>query len=153
MSIRSTFEVDPDTIYNELVPFGPAFRSICRPLAITPAGVVAEVKALGSDDDPLLGSPFPLDGAFHAACVWGQRHAGIVAFPVGIQRRTVCLPTVAGESYLARITPVQQTGPILKFDIRLWDHEGRLREAAQGVEMRDVSRGRWLPPAWIIRQP
>ena len=146
--------VEPDIIYKELVPFGPGFRSICSPLALSDEGAMARVRAPELPDDPpdsLLGSPFPLDGAFHAACVWGQRHAGIVAFPVGIDQRTVFIPTQAHETYCAKILTVQGAGPVLRFDIEIRDHSGRLRETARGVAMRDVSHGRWRPPAWIAR--
>jgi hypothetical protein len=80
------FEVDPEPIYRELVPFGPAFRNITGPLHVSPSGAVGVVRSGPAGDAPdgfgLLGSSFPLDAAFHAACVWGQRHAGVVAFPV-----------------------------------------------------------------------
>ena len=147
--------VDPETIYRELVPFGPAFRSIRVSLAISESGAMAEVQAFehpGFPDNPHLGSIFPLDGAFHAACVWGQRYAGIVAFPVGIRQRTVVNPTRSGETYTARVIPVKIDGPALIFDIHILDHSGNLRDIAAGVEMRDVSRGRWVPPNWIARR-
>ena len=147
--------IEPETIYGELVPFGPAFRSICAPLAVCESGAMAEVQAKnhpGLRDSVHLGSIFPLDGAFHAACVWGQRYAGIVAFPVGIEQRTVVNPTQSGETYTARIIPVKVNGPALIFDIHILDHDGNLCEIAAGVEMRDVSRGRWTPPDWIVRR-
>ncbi|WP_054702592.1 polyketide synthase dehydratase domain-containing protein, partial [Desulfosarcina cetonica] len=64
--------VDPEVIYRELVPFGPRFRSICRPLVISADGALARVRAPAHADayPGPLGSGFPLDGAFHAACVW-----------------------------------------------------------------------------------
>jgi len=34
----------------------------------------------------LLGSPFPLDAAMHAACVWGQRFGGIVPFLLALKK-------------------------------------------------------------------
>lgn len=144
--------VAPERLYDELVPFGPHFQTICSPLALTEDGAMALVRAPdhpGITPDPDQGSPHPLDGAFHGACVWGQRHAGVVAFPVGIERRTIFAPTRAGETYLARILPLKRPGPALGFDIVIMDLDGRIREAAWGVEMRDVSHGRWRPPAWI----
>jgi phosphopantetheinyl transferase len=146
--------IDPDIIYHELVPFGPRFRSICRPLVLSPAGALASVRAPhpSSDDQEPLGSPFPLDGAFHAACVWGQRYAQVVAFPVGLESRSILLPTTAEETYSAHIVPVQASSGQLIFDIRLLDVRGRIREEVLGVDMRDVSRGGWQPPTWIVEK-
>jgi phosphopantetheinyl transferase len=147
--------IDPHTIYRELVPFGIDYQSICAPLVVSGDGALARVQA------PLqafalpgpLGSGFPLDGAFHAACVWGQRYAGRVAFPVAIGRRVIASPTRIGEIYTARVVPVDTTPKALIVDIWILDATGACREAAFQVEMRDVSRGSWQPPDWIVETP
>lgn len=146
--------IDPDTIYHELVPFGPCFRSICRPLVLCPAGAMARVRAPhpSSGDPEPLGSAFPLDGAFHAACVWGQRYAQVVAFPVGFESRSIPIPTTPEEIYSAHVVPVRASAGQLIFDIRLLDDQGRVREEVLGVDMRDVSRGSWQPPGWIVEK-
>jgi hypothetical protein len=145
------YRLEPDIIYRDLVPFGPGFRSICKPLVLTAEGALAQVRApgVGIPSDP-LGSPFPLDGAFHAACVWGQRYAGRVAFPVGIHRRFVFHPTANDEIYTVRVVPVEVSSRQLIVDLWLLDTAARVREVALGVDMRDVSHGTWKPPAWIM---
>lgn len=143
--------VAPEAIYAELVPFGPAYRNIVE-LQVTPEGAMAVIQAPDRPDPPdssPLGSPFVLDAAFHAACVWGQRFAGVVAFPVGIDRRLVLLPARAGERYTCRVMPVHVRPDRLIFDLWILDRSGRIREAALGVRMRDVSGGRLQPPQWV----
>ncbi len=146
------FEVDPKWIYEELVPFGPSFRNIVAPLRLSWNGAVAEVSGgcPGLAEDSCLGSPFPLDAAFHAACVWGQRYYHYTAFPVGIGERRVFRKTRAGESYYAAAVPVEADSKSLLFDIRIYGRDGELREANTGVSMKDVSAGRLKPPAWIL---
>lgn len=150
----SVFEVSPERIYRELVPFGPAFRNITCPLAVSRAGAAGKVKAGPQKQEPdgfgLLGSSFPLDAAFHAACVWGQRYEGIIAFPVGFGKRTIVTITEPGGIYDVRVRPVALEGGVLVFDLRIEDGGGRLHETVEGLMMRDVSGGRMAPPAWIV---
>ena len=147
------FKVTADSIYRELVPFKPAFHSIQGDVQISRDDACATVKAL--PDDPgdsfktVLGSGFPLDGAFHAGCVWSQRFFGIVAFPVGFDKRVIYTPTVEHQNYTARVIPQYQTRGTLGFDIWIMDEQGNLCEAVYGVMMRDVSGGTVKPPAWI----
>jgi hypothetical protein len=144
--------VDPEKIYKELVPFVATFRTIRQPLLLTAEGALAVIQApeLTDTQTPLhLGSPFVLDGAFHAACAWSQRFAGIVAFPVGIEQRLLAARTQPGETYVSRIFPVQTDSAQLTFDIWIVDMQGRLFEKLQGVRMRDLSGGKLQPPGWI----
>ncbi len=148
-------EISPDKIYRELVPFGPAYHNIQGTLYISEYGAFAlagspERKAL-SGRPALLGSPFPLDAAFHAACVWGQRYGQKVAFPVGIDRRKVFNSTRFDEIYFMHILPLQTNSTRFLFDMRIYDKSGNLYEEARGVQMRDVSAGRIKPPAWITK--
>lgn len=145
------FPVPAESIYRELVPFGPSYRNLRAPLNLFDDGVCAALAApdLPAPEFP-LGSPFPLDAAFHAACVWGQRYAGVVAFPTAVAERAVIRPTRAGESYTGWIRPVETDPARLVFDIWIYDAGERLCEAVTGIEMRDVSAGRWKPPAWIL---
>jgi len=141
--------VDVDRIYQDMVPFGPAYRNIRR-LLISPDGALARV---GSPDslDPrsalCLGAGYVLDAAFHAACVWCQRYGNTVAFPVTIKRRSIVRPTRLDEPYTARIVPIHSDAPPFVFDIFIYDNTGRLCEAVHHIEMRDVSGGRRKPPA------
>jgi len=140
---------DPVMIYDELVPFGPAYRNIER-LHVSEQGAVALVNG-GTDAAPdgPLGSPFPLDASFHAACVWGQRYAGIVGFPVHIDGRVIRKKTAPGETYASRITPVSAAGGLLVFNIMIYDMDGGLCEKTHGLHMKDVSGGAIQPPEWI----
>ena len=146
------FSVDPRRLYEELVPFGPGFQNICRPLRLTAEGALAVIQAPEGADgqtDLPLGSPFVLDAAFHAACVWSQRFAGVTAFPVGFDQRLLVAPTRPGDTYVSRIFPVQTDSAMLTFDIWIVDTDGRLFERLKGVRMRDVSGGKLRPPDWI----
>ena len=147
-------EITPDQIYRELVPFGPAYHNIAENLLIYKDGAIAKLQApINSnsvDKTGQLGSPFVLDAAFHAACVWGQRHARMVAFPVGVEKRMIFKPTQPGNRYISRAIPVRTDSDLLVFDIFIWDEDNTLFETAVGVHMRDVSGGRIKPPRWII---
>lgn len=145
-------EVPGERIYPELIPFGPFYRNVAG-LRLGPAGAAAEIKTpVEADAGPealRLGSPFALDAAFHAACVFGQRFHGIVAFPVAIECRRIHRPTRPGDAYHARAVPVRVDSGVLVFDITITDAAGRSYESCSGVHMRDVSGGRIKPPDWI----
>ena len=147
-------KITPNQIYRELVPFGPAYHNISDNLLIHQDGAIAKLKApINSnsvDKTGQLGSPFVLDAAFHAACVWGQIHAKMVAFPVGVEKRIIVKPTQPGNMYISRAIPVRTDSDLLVFDIFIWDEDNILFETAVGVHMRDVSGGRMKPPPWII---
>jgi hypothetical protein len=144
------FTVSARCLYEELVPFGPAYRNVLGDVRLSPAGASAEVsggnypEAVG-----LLGSPFPFDAALHAACVWGQRYRGIIAFPVGFDRREIAVPTRAGETYRCRVVPFPDEGGGLRFNILIAGPDGRTAEVIGGVAMRDISGGKRKPPAWV----
>lgn len=147
------FEIPAEKIYRDLVPFGKAYHNIHGRLRISEDGAAARTHAVCVNDAATIfsdmGSPFPLDAAFHAACVWGQRYAQVVAFPIGIEKRVIFEPTQPGTTYLSRIIPVRRNPDLLIFDIWIYDEDGRLYEGAWGVQMRDVSAGRLKPPRWI----
>jgi hypothetical protein len=146
-------EISPDRIYGELVPFGPAFHSIQGKLLISEQGAIARiwtpVAYTSQSISEILGSPFPLDAAYHGACVWGQRYARMVAFPVGFEKRTIWNHTRPEEAYFCRILPVQTHPGLLIFDLWIVDENGVLFESNLGVCMKDVSAGRMKPPQWI----
>lgn len=148
--------IPSEAIYRELVPLGPAFRNLTDGVCLSPHGAAAAVyggqgHSDHSEKEGPLGSGFTLDAAFHAACVWGQRHADMVPFPVAIARREVFLPTRFGETYRAWVEPASRADDNIVFNIWIVDGRGRVQEAAIGVEMRDVSGGRLKPPEWIRR--
>jgi len=148
------FEIPSDEIYRDLVPFGESYHNIRNCLLISEDGAIARIDAppnYASADNPgRLGSPFPLDAAFHAACAWGQRYARIIAFPVGVEKRAIFIRTQPGAAYVSRIFPVRTDPDMLIFDIWIYDDKGNLCEGACGVHMRDVSAGRMKPPQWVI---
>lgn len=142
-------QISPDRIYDELVPFGRAYRNLCDKLIISPDGALAAIRSPDIEPEGPLGSPFPLDAAFHAACVWAQCYSGVVAFPVGLDCRVVVSPACPGQKYFSRFVPILKAADGLIFDIWIYDTGGRLCELAVGVRMRDVSGGRLQPPGWI----
>ena len=147
-------EISPDQIYRKLVRFGPAYHNISENLTLHKNGVLAKLRAPIISDaiekTGQLGSPFVLDAAFHAACVWGQLYSGVVAFPVGVEKRIIVKPTQPGDVYISTAIPVQTDSDMLIFDICIYDEDNTLYEIALGVHMRDVSAGRMKPPLWII---
>ena len=138
------------TIYRELVPLGRAYQNIIGDLAVSPEGALAYLSGGNYEaDENLLGSPFPLDAAMHAACVWGQRFSGIVPFPTGFEKRSIYQRTKKGGSYLGRVVPVTVDRESLMFDAWIYDLNGVICEAISGIKMRDVTQGRVRPPEWI----
>ncbi len=144
------FEIPAARLYAELVPFGPAFQSVQGRVTLTESAAAARVHAadLPGATGP-LGSPFPLDGAMHAACAWAQRYCGIVAFPVGFDERLIVNPVVPGEIVSCAAIPLSVHEGVIKFDFWLCDQDGGLREMVKGFVMKDVSGGRLTPPAWV----
>jgi len=140
-----------ERVYQELVPFGPAYRTLQDRLVLSADAAWGTLLApeLGNSVAEPLGSPFPLDGAMHAACVHGQRLADFVPFPVGFAVRRIVKPTRAGERYRSRALLQARTEDELVYDLSIVDQGGQVREAVRGLRMRDVSQGRIRPPAWI----
>lgn len=144
------YEIPIARLYQDLVPFGPAFQNI-KKLRLYQNGaeaVIASSLNAPTDEAP-LGCPFILDAAFHAACAWAQRHIDIVAFPVGFDYRRIINRTHWGETYEAQISVVQKKSALLVFDIQIYSINGDLCESLTGVYMRDVSGGSLRPPQWI----
>ena len=137
-------------IYRELVPFGKTYQNIIGDLSLSTEGAIAQLYGgEGEAGDDLIGSPFPLDAALHAACSWGQRYAGIVAFPVGFEKRIIYRQTKKGSNYIGKIMPVDIRREPLIFDALIFDLDGIIYESVSGIQMRDVTKGRLRPPAWI----
>ncbi len=152
----SVSQITSGQLYEELVPFGPSYQNIDGELHVSEEGAVAHLRCPpGSDSSSqVLGSPFALDAGFHAACVWGQRHAGIVAFPVAFGERVVFQPALPDRRYVSRAVPLKSEGdpPVLFFDLWIYSEEGEPCEAVRGLRMQDVSGGRWQPPQWVVKK-
>ena len=146
------FAVSADRLYRELVPFSPGFQSLTGDIRLSPQGAtgIAATPVSAKISASPLGSPFPLDGAFHAACAWGQRYAQTVAYPIAISRRTIVSPTVPGEPYLIQTIPINTTAAGLSFDIRIDALSGKTHEIIQGVRMRPIVGLSNEPPDWIV---
>lgn len=142
--------IPADSIYRELVPFGQAFQNIVGDLSLSSEGALAYLNG-GNEvaDDEILGSPFPFDALMHAACVWAQRFTDKVPFPVGLAKRIIYQKTNKGKTYLGRIVPVKVDKEPFVFNAWIFDLQGNVLEVIEGLQMRDVSKGRRRPPAWI----
>ena len=153
---ESEIIIQAEQVYRELVPFGPGYHTLQGALHL--AGKVAwgqlqaPVVEITDRVRELIGSPFPLDGAFHAACVLGQRSVDFVPFPVGFDRRIIVRPTQPGGSYRTRVQLLSRTRDELLFDLQIFDDQGQLFESVIGVRMRDVSGGKIKPPEWMKAQ-
>ena len=142
--------VPATTIYRELVPFGAAYQNIIGDLVISPEGALAYLSGGNYEaDENLLGSPFPLDAAMHAASIWGQRFSDIVPFPTGFEKRLIYQKTRKGGSYLGRVVAVSIDRESFLFDAWIYDLNGVIHETISGIKMRDVTQGRLHPPQWI----
>ncbi len=146
------FELDKKDLYEQIVPLGPAYQNCIGSLHLTPDGVSAEIASpSGYLSQGVLGSHFVFDAALHAANAWGQRFAGVTAFPVGYSSRFVLSATREGKEYLCRVVPLSSgTTSDLDFDIWLLDRLGEIQEVILGVRMRDLFAGRIRPPQWVL---
>jgi hypothetical protein len=146
------FTFSGESLYTDLVPFGPAYHNVVNEIALTETGARAYVSG-GDFPEAVgpLGSPFPFDAALHVACAWGQRYRNVVAFPIGFDRREILLPTYAGGTYLCRLFPLHDEGAALRFNVRLFGNDHRPVEVIRGLKMRDISGGRLKPPAWVSK--
>lgn len=147
---KNAVTVTAETIYRELVPFGPCYHNLTGNLTLCKKGAEAIIRTPEYPSAAgLLGSPFALDAAFHAACVWGQRYTNVVGFPVGFEKRIIVRPTQPGQTYQSRILPVQIFPDGIIFNLRIYNHKNEICESIQKVAMRDVSGGTLKPPAWL----
>ncbi|MCF8036742.1 MAG: polyketide synthase dehydratase domain-containing protein [Desulfobacteraceae bacterium] len=150
---EAEMRVPAGDVYRELVPMGPAYQNLAGSVQLCPAGASAEIRTpdIAEADGP-LGSPFALDAAFHAACVWGQRYSGFIGFPVGFARRHVIRPTAPGQKYAARVLPAGSERGENIFDLWIFQAESGVFEIVRGLRMRDVTGGRKKPPGWILEK-
>ena len=143
------FSLSRETIYRDLIPFGPAYQNVLS-AELFPGGAAARLATpLNVTVNAPHGSPFLFDSAMHVACTWGQRYAGIVPFPVAFSTRTLRKASTPDTQYLATIRHTGDRSTELIFDIDITDIRGVQIEQIRGLVMRDVSGGRLLPPDWI----
>lgn len=138
------------TVYRDLIPFGKSYQNIIGDLSVSPEGALAYISGGDNEaDEDLLGSPFPLDAAMHIACVWGQRFAGIVPFPVGFKKRIIHRKTKKGEEYLGRVVPLSVNKDSVIFDTWIYKNDV-MYECISGMNLMDVTKRRMCPPDWIV---
>lgn len=144
-------EVSAEEVYRHLVPFGPAYRTLQGQLFLGKEWARGTLLApnLPRPSPNPVGSPFPLDGAMHAACVHGQQLVDFVPFPVGFATRSIPAPTRAGERYQAQVQLQSLAADEVVYDLQISDQAEQIRETVTGLRMRDVSGGLIKPPAWI----
>ncbi len=150
ISEKASVSIDTQRIYEELVPFGPSYQSLTGTLKISESTAFGTLKtpkmAHQHNMEAEIGSPFPLDGAMHAACVLGQCITDFVPFPVGFTERHIHKPTLAGETYHTTVYAQSATQNELLFNVSLFDRAGTTYETITGLQMRDISRGAIKPP-------
>jgi len=138
-------KIPVEQLYRELVPFGPQYQTLQEILFLNEDSAWGVVKApalpFSYAVQEQLGSPFPLDGAMHAASVLGQQKVGFTPLPVGIDQRVILRPTQPGGEYLVKVSAVALSEKELVFDLLIFDGEGLVYEVVKGLRMRDVSGG------------
>ncbi len=152
---RSEFSIDAERIYRELIPFGPAYRSLTGKLHMSNRAAWATLLApdLPTQQNATqeIGSVFPFDGAMHAACIFGQCVTDFVPFPVGFSKRSIHTPTRPGEQYTTTVIPLSRTENEIIFNLSIFDTAGQPCETVTGLRMRDVSGGTLTPPENLPR--
>jgi hypothetical protein len=140
----SVKQITSEHIYRELVPFGPSYHTLQGKLLISDHGAWGQLKApnlpFTNPVQELIGSPFPLDGAMHAACVLGQQFVDYPPFPVGFARRIIVNPTQPGGEYMVKVAPVSQTDDEQVFDLVICNTDGEVFEMISELKMRDVTK-------------
>lgn len=139
---RPVTEINVTRVYQDLVPFGPTYRSLQDILYLSEnkawGRLLAPAVPLRYSVQESLGSPFPLDGAMHAACVLGQQCVDFVPFPVGFDCRSIIRPTQPGGEYITKVVLTAQTRDELTFDLGIFTQDGQVFETVSGLRMRAV---------------
>ncbi len=155
ITTENDIHIEAERIYRELVPFGPSYHSLIGTLRISKNGAKGTLHApcLAHQHkmEKKMGSPFPLDGAMHAACVFGQCVSDFVPFPVGFEKRVIQRPTQAGKKYKTSVIITSQMETELIFNLSIFDSAGNICETVEGLKMRDVTRGKVTPPTDLPR--
>lgn len=143
-------KIPATSIYRELVLFGGAYQNIIGDLSVSRSAAIGYIYGGESEtDDDLLGSSFPFDAVLQIACIWAQRFADAVPFPVGFEKRNIYKKTKKRIKYWGLVEPVAIHSQPFVFNAWILDMEGIVCEAIKGIQMSDVSRGKMKPPEWI----
>jgi hypothetical protein len=144
------YQVAAERVYRELVRFGPRFCNLRGSLALAPDAAWATVES-PTPPHPAsspAGCPYLIDSAMQLACVWGQRYAGVVAYPTELSSRTIFAPIAHGKRR-ATVVPRSVEPRRLIFDLWLTDQDHRVCDAVVGLVMVSPAAGP-TPPAWIV---
>jgi hypothetical protein len=144
------FEVAAERVYRHLIPFGPRYCNLHDTIRLARDAAWATVASPVPPRPNLsrAGCPYLLDSAMHLACVWGQRYAGMVAYPTGFSTRTVRWPTAHGKRRCT-VVPRGIASRTLTVDLWLTDEDRRVCDAVGGLVMAPTATGA-PPPAWIV---
>lgn len=147
--LACAFELPAERVYRELIPFGPRYCNLRGTVRLGPSGGVGRVRSPvpPRHPPPLASCPYLFDAAMHLACVWGQRYAGIVAYPTGFLARVLTKPTPAGERRCI-VVPTRIEPRRLLCNLWFIDEEGEVCDAVIGLAMSPLAAGA-PPPAWI----
>ena len=149
--IVGEFDVSAERLYRELIPFGPRYCNLRGTLRLGHGGALGTVRSPepGFAQPSLAGCPYLFDSAMHLACLWGQRYAGVVAYPTGFASRTI-LSSIAQGERLCVVAPRSQDPRGLSFDLWLLDEHRRPCDVTLGLSMAPLAAGS-TPPNWIVR--
>ena len=160
-TIDCDLELSAERAYAELIPFGPRYRNLRGAIRLGRAGGTGWVGSPepAGPQPSRAGCPHLFDSAMHLACLWGQRYAGIVAYPTGFSARAITLPLAHGQRRCI-VVPKSVSGSVgladssraLTFDLWLTDENHRVCDAIVGLAMVPLTRGA-QPPAWIVQPP
>jgi len=144
------FELTAERAYTEVIPFGPRYRNLRGPIQLGRDGGSAWVRSPepAFPQPSRAGCPYLFDSAMHLACLWGQRYAGVVAYPTGFSARVIASPLAHGQRRCV-VVPRSIEPRALTFDLWLTDEDHRVCDAIIGLAMAPVARGQ-EPPAWIV---
>ena len=150
-------ELLADRAYAELIPFGPHYRNLRGAIQLGRHGGTGGVGSPepAGPEPSRAGCPYLFDGAMHLACLWGQRYAGVVAYPTGFSTRVIAAPLAHGQRRC--IVVPKAVGKVgssfdsrgLTFDLWLTDENHRVCDAIVGLVLAPLARGA-QPPAWIV---
>jgi len=148
--IAGDFELPSDRAYAELIPFGPRYCNLRGTIQLGRDGGSAWVRSPepAFPDPSRAGCPYLFDSAMHLACLWGQRYAGVVAYPTGFSARVIASPLAHGQCRCV-VAPRSVAPPQLTFDLWLIDEDHRVCDATVGLALAPLHRG-GQPPDWIV---
>jgi hypothetical protein len=150
--VAGDFELSANRAYAELIPFGPRYRNLRGEIRLGRDGGSAWVRSPQPtfSQPSRAGCPYLFDSAMHLACLWGQRYAGVVAYPTGFSSRVIASPLAHGQRRCI-VAPRSMAPRALTFDLWLTDEGHGVCDAVIGLAMAPLARGA-PPPAWIVDQ-